>query len=277
MDSMIVSIIKKFWELYHKLMPTKGQNFLVGGREKLINLKSRTIIWFKMLGMRVMAFFPILLGKLTGFVGNFQGHFTHWIISLRSLKSKKFNLKGFLLSIVAILKAPFISFKTWYDTLSATTVAVSLTLIIASTSSLFSIWYFSGDLYNKVRGPASAEEAIEIGVRPVYYKKNEKHFTIFNLSMPLYIEGIHNPKQVKIDFTIEPSNRYIKEYFFENEYLIHDRINLMVHPIIPSLPLSEEGKVILKDKLLLELNQLIKDLKIKGKIDEIYVNSVLAV
>ena len=83
--------------------------------------------------------------------------------------------------------------------------------------------------------------------------------------MPLYIESIHNPKQVKIDFTVEPSNRYVREYFFENEYLIHDRLNMMVQPVIPGLPLlQEEGKQILEDELFIELNKLIEDQNIKG-------------
>ncbi len=277
MDSLIIKIIKKFWELYHKLVPKKFQNLLLGTREKTIEKKNAMIIWFKMLIARMAAYIPLIMGKFSGFIGNFQGHVTHWVISLRSLKGKKFSLKGFFLSIWNFIKFPFVKFKEYIDTLKPSTIWTTATLASVTIIAAVSIWYNSEDLYLKVRGPASAEDNVEIGVRPDYYKKDEKHFTIFHLRMPLYIESIHNPKQVKIDFTIEPSNRYIREYFLENEYLIHDRLNLMVHPIIPSLPLSEEGKQILKDKLLIELNNLINDQKLKGEIKEVYINSILAV
>lgn len=277
MDSLIIKIIKKFWELYHKLAPEKFQSLLVGARAKSIEKKNQMIIWFQMTIAKILGLAPIIMGKVTGFVGNFQGHVTHWILSLRALKNKKFNLKGFVLSIWNFIKYPFIKFKEYLDTLKPATVCTATALVLLTLGSSLGIWYNSEELYMKVRGPASAEDEIEIGVRPSYYKKNEKHFTIYHLRMPLYIESIHNPKQVKIDFTVEPSNRYIREYFLENEYLIHDRLNLMVHPIIPSLPLSEEGKQILKDKLMIELNKLLKDQKLKGDIKEVYINSILAV
>lgn len=276
MDSLIIKIIKKFWELYHKLTPKKFQNLLIGIREKSIEKKNLMIVWFQTTIAKIAALVPMIMAKITGSIGNFQGHITHWVLTLRSLKGKKFNFKGFVLGIWNFLKYPFVQFKAYLDTLKPSTVWTATALVLLTVGSSLGIWYNSEDLYFKVRGPASAEE-VEIGVRPNYYKKNEKHFTIFHLRMPLYIESIHNPKQVKIDFTIEPSNRYIREYFLENEYLIHDRLNLMVQPIIPSLPLSEEGKQILKDKLLIELNKLIKDQRLKGEIKEVFINSILAV
>ena len=279
MDSLIIKIIKKFWELYHKLAPKKFQTLLIGIRDKSQEKKTAMIIWFQITLAKVMAFVPQLMGKFTGFIGNFQGHVTHWIISLRSLKGKKFSFKGFFLSIWNFIKFPFVKFKEFLDTLKPSTIWTTATLSTVMIITAVSIWYNSEDLYLKVRGPASDEDAIQIGVRPNYYKRDEKYFTIFNLRMPLYIESIHNPKLVKIDFTIQTSNKYIKAYFLEvqNEYLIHDRLNMMVHPIIPSLPLSEEGKVILKDKLMIELNGLIKDLKLEGEIKDVYINSILAV
>jgi len=277
MDSLIIKIIKKFWELYHKLVPEKFQSLLVGAREKSIEKKNQMIVWCHMTIAKLASFIPFIMAKVTGFVGNFQGHVTHWFLSLRALKDKKFNFKGFVLSIWNFIKYPFIKIKEYLDTLKPATVWTATALVVLTAGSSLGIWYNSEELYMKVRGPASAEDEVEIGVRPSYYKKNEKHFTIYHLRMPLYIESIHNPKQVKIDFTVEPSNRYIREYFLENEYLIHDRLNLMVHPIIPSLPLSEEGKQILKDKLMIELNKLLKDQKLKGEIKEVYINSILAV
>ena len=79
-----------------------------------------------------------------------------------------------------------------------------------------------------------------------------------------------------MDFTLVASNRYIKEYFYENIHLVKDRLNSSVHPIIPEFPLEQEGKQIIKDKIRLEVNKLIKDLRIKGHIDKVHIHSILA-
>lgn len=253
------------------------RNLFVSGREKLIDKKDQIITWFKKGLLKVYSLYPILLQKLMGFMGNFQGHVTHWILSLRNLKSKKFNFKNFFVALGALFTPHIAKSKIWLGSLKPTTIVASVTFTTISGLAAINIYLQGENIYDKMRSPASVKKEIKIGVRPDYYKKNEKHFTIYHIKMPLYIESIHNHKQVKIDFTLEPSNRYIKEYFLEKEFLIHDRLNLMVHPIVPDLPMSEEGKQILKDKLLLEINLLIKELKIKGKIKNVYIDSALAV
>jgi hypothetical protein len=245
-------------------------------REKSIKNKNLMIDRIQTTVAKIGVFTPIIMAKITSLAGNFQGHFTHFILSLKSLKNKKFNFKGFICGVWSFIKYPFVRLKSYLDTLRPSTIWTAVVLVLLTLGSSFGIWHNSENLYTKIRGPASVEK-VAIGERPDYYKKNEKHFTIFHLRMPLYIESIHNPKQVKIDFTVEPSNRYVREYFLENEYLIHDRLNTMIQPVIPGLPLSEEGKQILKDKLFIELNKLIKDQKIKGEIKEVYINSILAV
>ena len=48
-----------------------------------------------------------------------------------------------------------------------------------------------------------------------------------------------------------------------------------VEPVIPQLPIEEEGRQIIKEKLRLELNQFLKDNQIEGQILEIYVDYLM--
>jgi len=127
------------------------------------------------------------------------------------------------------------------------------------------------------REPASkVEEATAISKRAHYYKQQEKEFRILNQFMPLYVKSSKKTRSIRVDFTFVSSNRYIKEYFQKNIFLIKDKLNSTLEPIVPSFPLEKEGQKILKDKIRSELNILIKDRKIKGTIKEVHIHSILA-
>ena len=71
---------------------------------------------------------------------------------------------------------------------------------------------------------------------------------------------------------------YIAAFFSlrVNENLIKNQLNGSVEPIVPSFPLEEEGKRIIKLKLKEEINNLVKKLKIQGSISKVYIDNVLA-
>ena len=94
--------------------------------------------------------------------------------------------------------------------------------------------------------------------------------------MPIYVESAKDIHSLIMDFTMESSNRYIKKFFDKNTHYLQDRLNSTIEPIVPTFPLEQEGKQIIKEKLKQESNQLIKDFKIKGKIEKIYLHSMMA-
>lgn len=120
------------------------------------------------------------------------------------------------------------------------------------------------------------ENATVVSKRPGYYKQNEKQLILRNVVMPIYIESTTSHRKLQMDLTIVSSNRYIKEFFFEKPYHINNALNSTVEPIIPTFPLQKEGKDIIKAKVKKEINKLIKDLKIKGEVKEIYIHSIIA-
>lgn len=105
-----------------------------------------------------------------------------------------------------------------------------------------------------------------------------KKLTITSVSMPVYIKNQKKMQSLQIDFTIISSNRYIREFFqqTQKENILRDRLNSTIEPVIPTFPLENEGKIILKEKIKLEINNLIRELKINGEIKEIYIHSIIS-
>ena len=61
--------------------------------------------------------------------------------------------------------------------------------------------------------------------RPIYHKKYDKHFTIYSVRIPIHGKNERVVKQIIIDFTVETSNKYLKEYLDRKIYMVKDRFN----------------------------------------------------
>lgn len=276
MNDKLNGVIEKLIYLYQKYCPLPIQRFITNTRQAFINGKANSINWVKTKSINTWKTIPLFFQNLSSSLGNIQGYLTHLVLSFKKFKKEQGNLKAILGTILAIIASYLYEVKVWYSRLQTSAVVVAMTTTSVVAFSAWHIYYKGNTLYSKLgRKPASVDPSTFVDVRPQYYKKNEKHFTVYHVKMPLFIESIKGNKSVKMDVTVEPSNKYIKEFFYKNEYLVHDKINIMTHPIIPSLPLTEEGKVIIKEKLKTELNNLIKEQKIEGKINEVYINSIL--
>ena len=119
--------------------------------------------------------------------------------------------------------------------------------------------------------------ATVVPYRPAYYKRYEKQFQLNHLAIPIHIKNKKKLKRIYMDFTVETSSRSLKEYLSKRTHLIESRFNSLIEPIIPDLPMEKEGKTIIVQKLKREINQLIKDLKLKGRVEKIYVHSILII
>ena len=127
---------------------------------------------------------------------------------------------------------------------------------------------------------SSSEEIVQEEVAPQqlrkdYYQQDEKQLLVSEVTIPIYVGTGNAPRTLILDMTIKTSNRYLKFYFFENDYLLKDRLNRTIEPIIPTLPLEEEGKRIIREKIINEINQLIKEQKVKGHIEDVYFHNII--
>lgn len=111
--------------------------------------------------------------------------------------------------------------------------------------------------------------------RPEYFQQKERQLSVTNINLQLFTEDTKRNRQVYINFTILSSNRHIINFLKQRDAELRDYLNLNVEPIIPQLPLDEEGRQIIKDKVRFELQNLLEKHKVEGEIIEIYLDYVM--
>jgi hypothetical protein len=111
--------------------------------------------------------------------------------------------------------------------------------------------------------------------RPEYFDREGKTFGLQDLSLQIFLEDTKRNTQVLFDFSLLASNRNIVLFLKDNEVKIRDRLSTQIEPILPRLPIEDEGKLILKDKIRAELNEMLKEEKIEGKVLEIYLEHII--
>lgn len=134
------------------------------------------------------------------------------------------------------------------------------------------------ELLSKIAGPLikSVEAKQVLEGRPKYFLQTEKLFSIKDLNLQLFLEDTKRNRQVWIDFTALADNRNVIIFLKDHDVEVRDYLNMRVEPVIPQLPIEEEGRQIIKDKVKFELNNFLKEAKIEGKILEIYVDYLIA-
>lgn len=114
-----------------------------------------------------------------------------------------------------------------------------------------------------------------LSARPVYYRLSERMLAIEDINLQLFLEDTRRNKQAWIDFSIQASNRNVILYLKEHDVELKDHLSTNVEPIIPQLPVEDEGRQIIKDKLKSEINQFLEKNKIEGNILEIYIDYLI--
>lgn len=187
-------------------------------------------------------------------------------------KSSSGKLKTFFL-------APFLVVGQWLQGLST---SQSLLLLVFSAASLLAVIGigFSGNRLvdhhiDAQRAPASIEEDVPYE-RPQYYKKQTRHFEITSLRLPVYIAQVNEIRSVDIDFTATLSNRNSRMFLEKKEFQLRDHLILQIEPSVASFPLEEEGKEIIRRKLLIEINDFLKLHEVEGEVTELKITYVLA-
>ncbi|EQC47516.1 hypothetical protein [Bacteriovorax sp. Seq25_V] len=207
------------------------------------------------------------------------------------VKAKSYDYKSItpkkVLAGVSLLFAPlFIKTQKWLSGLKPTTIVVGTAGMMAITLTGITVIKQASEIDNKmakevVREPSSYSDTMD-SEKLAHSRSKFRHYTEMSLQLndvniPIYIEERKGMQTLLVDFSFRASNRYIAKYFekIQNEYVLRDRIYKNVQPIIPSFPMEEEGKIILRNKIKRELNNVLKDLKIDGTIEEVYIQSIL--
>lgn len=177
-----------------------------------------------------------------------------------------------------VLLAPFLLIGQWLQGLTTTQSLILMLFTGGSVLSGLSIISSGHRLMNGqsdgYRAPASTEEVSY--ERPLYYKKETKHFTLTNLRLPVYIPQVNEIRSVDIDFMATMSTRESKIFLEKFEFQLRDHLILEIEPSVASFPLTEEGKEIIRQKLTSEIDLFVKDHKVHGHVQEMKVVYLLA-
>lgn len=178
-----------------------------------------------------------------------------------------------------LIAVPYIVVAQWLQGLSfgQSTLVISFTLasFIAGVS-IFSTGNRLVGLQNMVtRTPASVEEEEKYD-RPVYYKKDARHFLVSNIRIPVHFSEINELRTVDIDFNATLSNRQSRKFLEKYEFQLRDYLILNVEPSVASFPLEDEGREILKAKIRNEIDNFLKERQVEGFVEEIKMTYILA-
>jgi hypothetical protein len=111
--------------------------------------------------------------------------------------------------------------------------------------------------------------------RPSYFDQEDRTFAMKDVGLQIFLEDTSYNKQVTLDYSLLASNRNVVLYFKDHENKIRDRFSTQIEPIIPQFPIEEEGRRIIKDKIRSELNELLKEEQVEGRVLEIYIDYIL--
>lgn len=277
LHTVYVLIPRPIRRLYRRLKLAGNWLWNVFGRRlfQLIKTLFSKIIWLcKMIAEPFIRFEKAFQEVLEATINEIKN------VKLNDLTPQK--IAGKILGIfMVILHGLLYTWKMTWGNMSNNAIAVICGLFVVCVLASWKIYDTGAKLYAEInygsRKPASTfEMQSTLKRRPDYYKQESRHYNIKQLRIPVYIEAERSIKIFEVDTTIESSNRFVTRFFSENENLIRDRLLSTTEPMIHSFPLSDEGKQVMKEKIIHELTQFSKDNGIEGEVNQVYFNSIVA-
>ena len=175
-----------------------------------------------------------------------------------------YNLKEYLKKFFLKLKTKLSNKNDIYTKISV----LSVFLILLSASFI----YLTGlDIYKRefqTRAPASVQE---YDYRPDYQQYTKKTLKVLNVKIPVWAAGVEKISTITVDFSIRTSTRFARYYLLEYEYKLRDHFFSTMEPIESDFPLEDEGKDIIKDVLIDEVNHFLKSNNVEGQVEEINI------
>lgn len=273
-EHFINLLLLKFAELIWRIIPTP----LKHAWEKLTNKFSYYFDKIKQLPSKLKVLTPIFVGRVKIILQTLDIK----SILIESYKKAKIQATGKSTDKFHELKTlfltPAIIIAKWIQGLTPTQSVLLLAFTGLSILSTISIGLKGKRIVDAhtstSRAPASAEE-VEYD-RPTYYKQQHRQFQVTNFRLPVYVAELNQLRSVDIDFSATMSNRNVRSYLEKYEFQLRDHLILQIEPSIASFPLEEEGKEIIREKLLLEINQFLKLQNVQGEVTEIEITYILA-
>lgn len=184
---------------------------------------------------------------------------------------KKIILKPFIWFKIQIFTIYF-QFKPKTEVNSSIVLSVIGLLVIGS----FTAYKSFNSIYEKEfpsRTPASVQE---YDYRPEYLMYKRKSLKIFNIKMPIYAEKVGRVTSITVDFSLRTSTRHARFYLSEYEYKLKDYFFTQVELMSSEFPLEQEGKRVIKEMIINELNNFLESEGVDGVIEDVNILFMIA-
>lgn len=273
-ENAINNLLLKLGELIAKAIPRKIKHFIYSIFQNFEKLKT----FFKELPLKVFNFSLKLIKKIKAQASeiNIKAVLTDSLSKVtQSYKDNGAKGAG---KFKKIFLAPFYICGVWLKGLTAAQSILLLAFSCASFLSIIGIGFSGKKLMKSTedisREPASVDEVMY--ERPEYYKKQTKFFEMTNFRLAVYVAQVNEIHSVDLDFIITLSNRTTKAYLEKHDFYLRDHLILHMEPSVASFPLEEEGKEIIREKLISEINEYLRQNEVDGHVVEVKITYVLA-
>lgn len=152
---------------------------------------------------------------------------------------------------------------------SSSQAYIALTALFMIMAGTYGVYHSSQQIYQKeypFRAPASVQEYDE---RPEYAMYKRKTVSVFSIRLPITVEKVSDISSVTIDMSVRTSTRWSRHFLESYEYKLKDYFFTTVEPVISDFPLEEEGKLILKEKVRVEVNNFLREHGVEGEVEDV--------
>jgi len=277
-NHVLILIGDLFMNLLKKLMHPK----LILLIERIKKASVEGIQWLKNLPNLIIQKTPIFISWFKNYLKTFNYKTElEKTFAVAIAQYEKAQAGHKLSKLKQILLVPFLIVGQWLQGLTAAQTVVLLGSTAASVLAAINIFFSSHRVLEShqygYRSPASMEfeEEEVVYERPDYYKQEFRHLHLTNVRLPVYVTGINELKHIDIDFTATLSNRMGRMMMERLEFQLRDHLILEVEPMEVNSPLIDEGKEILRQKLMLEINTFLKSRQIEGFVQDLKLTYIL--
>jgi flagellar basal body-associated protein FliL len=274
-ENLINQLLIKLGELAYKAIPKPLKNIIENFAEK----KALFVLFLKRLPALIKVFIISFIGKAksTALAFDYKAALNETYTKAMA-QYKERSPKG-ASKLNTLIMTPILMMAQWLKGLSPAQSLLLLSFTCASGLAIIGIGFSGRKLaHNHLdasRSPASSPEEVEY-LRPDYYKKQTRFFEVTNLRLPVYVAKVNEIKSVDIDFIATMNNRSSRMFLEKHEFHLRDHLILQIEPSVAAFPLLDEGKEIIRRKLLLEINDFLKQNGVEGEVQELKIIYVLA-
>lgn len=135
---------------------------------------------------------------------------------------------------------------------------------------MVSYWSYKIVYLSAFRKPATAKVEEKINYRQSYYNKEKKQLLLSNLLIPVTLnDGNKRVHTVSAEINVQLTSKFAKIYLEKNMHLIAHELNTGVFAVVKEFPLTKEGKMIIKSKILERINEVLVKSEIPGEAENL--------